>query len=72
MTQIDQIQYMFSKLKKYGYENYIIVVIPTNPNSVFNLNLHMGCCNPTLAKCGGEAQHLEKLGTWNPPRLPNV
>jgi hypothetical protein len=21
-----------------------------------------GCCNPTLAKCGGEAQHLEKVG----------
>jgi hypothetical protein len=21
-----------------------------------------GCRNPTLAKCGGEAQHLEKLG----------
>ncbi len=20
------------------------------------------CCTPTLAKCGGEAQHLEKLG----------
>jgi len=30
------------------------------------------CRNPTLAKCGGEAQHLEKLGIWSPPRLPNV
>jgi hypothetical protein len=28
--------------------------------------------NPTLAKCGGEAQHLEKVGIWSPPRLPNV
>lgn len=28
--------------------------------------------NPTLAKCGGEAQHLEKLGIWSPPGLPNV
>jgi len=28
--------------------------------------------NPNLAKCGGEAQHLEKLGTWSPPGLPNV
>jgi hypothetical protein len=27
---------------------------------------------PTLAKCGGEAQHLEKLGIWSPPGLPNV
>ncbi len=30
------------------------------------------CRNPTLAKCGGEAQHLEKLGIWSPPGLPNV
>jgi hypothetical protein len=30
------------------------------------------CCNPNLAKCGGESQHLEKLGTWSPPGLPNV
>jgi hypothetical protein len=30
------------------------------------------CRNPNLAKCGGEAQHLEKLGTWSPPGLPNV
>jgi hypothetical protein len=25
-----------------------------------------------LAKCEGEAQHLEKLGIWSPPGLPNV
>jgi len=30
------------------------------------------CRNPTLAKCGGEAQHLEKLEIWSPPQLPNV
>ncbi len=30
------------------------------------------CRTPTLAKCGGEAQHLEKLETWSPPGLPNV
>jgi hypothetical protein len=30
------------------------------------------CRNPTLAKCGGEAQHLEKLEVWSPPGLPNV
>jgi hypothetical protein len=30
------------------------------------------CPNPTLAKCGGEAQHLEKLEVWSPPGLPNV
>ncbi len=30
------------------------------------------CRNPTLAKCEGEAQHLEKVRIWSPPRLPNV
>jgi hypothetical protein len=25
-----------------------------------------------LAKCGGEAQHLEKLEIWSPLGLPNV
>jgi hypothetical protein len=30
------------------------------------------CRNPNLAKCGGEAQHLEKLGIWSPKGLPNV
>jgi hypothetical protein len=30
------------------------------------------CRNPNLAKCGGEAQHLEKLGIWSPPGLPKV
>jgi hypothetical protein len=31
------------------------------------------CRNPTLAKCGGEAQHLEKVRIWSPPSgLPNV
>jgi hypothetical protein len=30
------------------------------------------CRNPTLAKCGGEAQHLEKARIWSPSGLPNV
>jgi hypothetical protein len=30
------------------------------------------CRNPTLAKCGGEAQHLEKLEVGSLSRLPNV
>ena len=30
------------------------------------------CHNPNLAKCGGEAQHLEKVRIWSPPRLSNV
>jgi len=32
----------------------------------------MQCRNPTLAKCGGEAQHLEKVRSWSPLGLPNV
>jgi hypothetical protein len=28
--------------------------------------------NPNLAKCWGEAQHLERVGIWSPPGLPNV
>jgi hypothetical protein len=30
------------------------------------------CRNPTLAKCGGEAQHLEKLEVGSLPGLLNV
>ncbi len=33
---------------------------------------YVKCRNPTLAKCGGEAQHLEKVRIWSPPGLPNV
>jgi hypothetical protein len=38
------------------------------------LTFFMGlfCRNPPLAKCGGEAQHLEKLEVGSPPGLPNV
>jgi len=39
------------------------------------LHAHVGksfCHNLTLAKCGGEAQHLEKVRTWTPLGLPNV
>jgi len=35
-------------------------------------NQNRTCRTPTLAKCGGEAQHLEKLGIWSPLGLPNV
>jgi hypothetical protein len=34
--------------------------------------INLECRNPTLAKCRGEAQHLEKLGIWSPLGLPNV
>jgi hypothetical protein len=42
LIQIDQTQYMFFKLKKYGYENYIPVVTPTDLNNVSNLSMHTG------------------------------
>jgi len=36
----------------------------------------MGALKPvatlTWSSVGGEAQHLEKLGIWSPPGLPNV
>jgi hypothetical protein len=41
---------------------------PLYPSKV----LQAKCRNPTLAKCGGEAQHLEKVRSWSPPGLPNV
>ncbi len=41
-----------------------------SPNYPTSANIE--CRNPNLAKCGGEAQHLEKLGIWSPPGLPNV
>jgi hypothetical protein len=37
-----------------------------------NYHYDITCRNPTLAKCGGEAQHLEKLEVWSPSGLPNV
>jgi len=36
------------------------------------VDIGLECRNPTLAKCGGEAQHLEKLEVGSLPGLPNV
>jgi len=36
----------------------------------FGPMLHILCRNPTLAKCGGEAQHLEKLEVLESSRTP--
>ncbi len=33
-------------------------------------SVYLLCRNPTLAKCGGEAQHLEKLGDLESSRTP--
>jgi hypothetical protein len=38
----------------------------------YKKELENNCRDPTLAKCGGEAQHLEKVRIWSPPGLPNV
>ncbi len=45
-----------------------------SPRTGFGGSHHLPpyCRNPTLAKCGGEAQHLEKVRIWSPPGLPNV
>jgi hypothetical protein len=40
--------------------------------SGYYINDYWWCRNPTLAKCGGEAQHLEKMRIWSPLGLPNV
>ncbi len=45
---------------------------PRNPNRDDLDQFEQQCRNPTLAKCGGEAQHLEKLEIWSPLGLPNV
>jgi hypothetical protein len=63
-------------------ENYILVMF-THAMDFFNKCTSLKksilddvvlpfCRNPTLAKCGGEAQHLEKVRIWSPPGLPNV
>jgi hypothetical protein len=47
-------------------------------NTPMYMNLHpcktsiWRCHNPNLAKCGGEAQHLKRVGIWSPLGLPNV
>jgi len=46
--------------------------LETAPQFASTCALQAECRNPTLAKCGGEAQHLEKLEIWSPPGLPNV
>jgi hypothetical protein len=34
--------------------------------------LYLSVATPLWPSVGGEAQHLEKLGTWSPPGLPNI
>ncbi len=45
---------------------------PAGPYYVWEEDLEPSCRNPTLAKCGGKAQHLEKLEVGSLPGLSNV
>jgi hypothetical protein len=54
--------------KKYQKKNHYIVIKKSLTLKPYTLP----CRNPTLAKCGGEAQHLEKARIWSPLGLPNV
>jgi hypothetical protein len=56
-------------------ENVLYLGGPNITAKVYNkeyANACICCRNPTLAKCGGEAQHLEKLEVESLPGLPNV
>jgi len=66
------------KLKPAPYNLKIIDQTTTKPMGLIrDLNIYVHsipyiCRNPTLAKCGGEAQHLEKLEVGSLPGLPKV
>jgi len=49
-----------------------VMTFLTKHSLLISIIMLLMCRNPTLAKCGGEAQHLEKLEVWSPPGLPNV
>ncbi len=61
--------YMHPKLCMHEYFDFIINPFKYKCETCQVLYI---CRNPNLAKCGREAQHLEKLGIWSPPGLPNV
>jgi hypothetical protein len=48
------------------------IIDPKAQSEALLAKLMVRCRNPTLAKCGAEAQHLEKMRIWSPPGLPNV
>jgi len=61
----------FSNVENLEYVKFQVLEIW---DLALTLNWHFvqNCRNPTLAKCGGEAQHLETVRIWSPPGLPNV
>jgi hypothetical protein len=44
------------------YDFIIFSDLPTHIENLGNVFISVECRNPTLAECGGEAQHLEKVG----------
>jgi hypothetical protein len=54
-----------------AFDDPIGSVVGMSKDQINQHNLSV-CRNPTLAKCGGEAQHLEKLEVGSLPGLPKV
>jgi len=68
-----QRQYALNKLSEYGMMGCKPISFPLEQNVKLSANEgDIMCRNPTLAKCGGEAQHLEKLEVRSLAGLPNV
>jgi hypothetical protein len=59
-------------LSTFGFKVFLILKIMDFENVPLTKVVHVYRRNPTLAKCGGEAQHLEKLRIWSPPGFLNV
>jgi hypothetical protein len=66
--------FSFSKIHHYPYQYYLGCINCCYYDGFVRTKLvhDLKCRNPTLAKCGGEAQHLEKLEARSLPGLPNV
>jgi hypothetical protein len=69
-TKHIKVHYHFIREKLLAKEINLIHV--STEDQVADIFTKALCHNPTLAKCGGEAQHLEKLEIWSPLGLPNV
>jgi hypothetical protein len=78
MSKLD-LQYVIGNAVKVIYQKWVHIFHLELWNKSYGQKIVMNqfvnltpCRTPTLAKCGGEAQHLEKFGSWSPPGLPNV
>jgi hypothetical protein len=58
---LDVINY-HKKLDYFSFWPFETMVIMARAYSRLGFQKNGKCRNPTLAKCGGEAQHLEKVG----------